>query len=153
MNEKKRKKKKEDQTRLSIPEGCRSWQKHPRTQPESCRWRSQGAASGCSGRGWPAQWCTGPELLSTHCTGSRPATSHKWILISTVQGTKFVCWLLSVQATCECISGTDLLRQFYVLPHWDRSCRSNFPSHPVTVYWYRTNQSKHWPYNARRSAG
>ena len=28
-----------------------------------------------------------------------------------------VCWLLNVPATCECISGTDLLRQFYVLPH------------------------------------
>ena len=27
----------------------------------------------------------------------------------------FVCWLLNVPATCECISGTDLLRQFYVL--------------------------------------
>ena len=30
---------------------------------------------------------------------------------------EFVCWLLNVPATCECISGTDLLRQFYVLPH------------------------------------
>ena len=29
----------------------------------------------------------------------------------------FVGWLLNVLATCECISGTDLLRQFYVLPH------------------------------------
>ena len=29
----------------------------------------------------------------------------------------FVCWLLNVPATCECISGTDLQRQFYVLPH------------------------------------
>ena len=29
----------------------------------------------------------------------------------------FVCWLLNVPATCECISGTDLNRQFYVLPH------------------------------------
>ena len=29
----------------------------------------------------------------------------------------FVCWLLNVPATCECISGTDLLRQFYVRPH------------------------------------
>ena len=28
-----------------------------------------------------------------------------------------VCWLLNVPATCECISGADLLRQFYVLPH------------------------------------
>ena len=29
----------------------------------------------------------------------------------------FVCWLLNVPATCECTSGTDLLRQLYVLPH------------------------------------
>ena len=28
-----------------------------------------------------------------------------------------VCWLLNVPATCECISGTDLRRQFDVLPH------------------------------------
>ena len=46
----------------------------------------------------------------------------------------FVCWLLNVPATCECISGTDLLRQFYVLPHGDGSRRPNFPSHPVTVH-------------------
>ena len=65
----------------------------------------------------------------------------------------FVCWLLIVPATCECISGTDLHRQFYVLPHWDRRCRSNFPSHPVTVYWHRADQSQCWPYNARRLAG
>ena len=30
---------------------------------------------------------------------------------------EFVGWLLNVPATCECISGTDLHRQFYVLPH------------------------------------
>ena len=65
----------------------------------------------------------------------------------------FVGWLLNVPATCECISGTDLLRQFYVLPHWDRSCRSNVLPHPVTVYWHRADQSQHWPYNARRLAG
>ena len=28
-----------------------------------------------------------------------------------------VCWLLNVPVTCECVSGTDLHRQFYVLPH------------------------------------
>ena len=28
-----------------------------------------------------------------------------------------VDWLFNVPATCECIKGTDLLRQFYVLPH------------------------------------
>ena len=60
------------------------------------------------------------------------------------------CWLFNVPATRECISGMDLLRQFYVLPHWGTSCRSNFPSQPVTVYWHRADQSHHWPYNARR---
>ena len=62
-----------------------------------------------------------------------------------------VCWLLAcllnVSATCKCISGMDLLRQLYILPHWDRSCRSNILSHPVTVYWHRTNQSQCWPCN------
>ena len=62
-------------------------------------------------------------------------------------------WLLNVPATCKYISGMDLLRQFYVLPHWDRSCRSNFPPHLITVYWHWTNQSQHWPYNTRRLAG
>ena len=38
----------------------------------------------------------------------------------------------------------DLLKQLYVLPHWDRSCRSNFPSHPVTAYWCWANQYQHW---------
>ena len=28
-----------------------------------------------------------------------------------------VGWLLNIPATGECLSGTDLLRQFYVLPH------------------------------------
>ena len=28
-----------------------------------------------------------------------------------------VCWLPNVPPTCECISGTNLFRQFYVLPH------------------------------------
>ena len=28
-----------------------------------------------------------------------------------------VCWLLNIPATCECISGTHLHRQIYVLPH------------------------------------
>ena len=65
----------------------------------------------------------------------------------------FVGWLLNVPATGYCISGTDLHRQFYVLPHWDRRCRSNVQPHPVTVYWHRSDQSQRWPYNARRLAG
>ena len=38
-------------------------------------------------------------------------------MVRMVKGNLFVCWLLNVPATCKCISGTDLLRQFYVLPH------------------------------------
>ena len=44
------------------------------------------------------------------------------------------------------IGVADLFRQLYGLPHWDRSCWSNFLSHPVTVYWHQTNQSQSWPY-------
>ena len=44
-------------------------------------------------------------------------------------------------------SGTDLLRQFYMLPHWDGSCRSNFLSYQVKAHWHWANQC--WPYNAR----
>ena len=34
-----------------------------------------------------------------------------------VAGMVFAGWLLNVPVTCERISGTNLLRQFYVLPH------------------------------------
>ena len=71
----------------------------------------------------------------------------------TVRTGMFVCRLLNVPASSKCIARTDLLKQFYVLPHWDRSYRSNSPSHPVTVYWHRADQSQHWPDNARRLAG
>ena len=30
---------------------------------------------------------------------------------------------------------------------WDRSCKSNFPSHPV--YWHQANSFQRWPYTAR----
>ena len=40
-----------------------------------------------------------------------------------------------------------------VLPHRDRSWRSNCLPHPVTVYWHRANQSHCSPYNARCLAG
>ena len=69
-----------------------------------------------------------------------------------VAKTVVVCWLLIVPATCKCISGMDLLTQFYMLPHWDRSCKPNVPSHPVTEYWHQADQSQHWSYNTRHLA-
>ena len=48
-------------------------------------------------------------------------TCHSLCLLLEYSGTRetipVVCWLLDVPETCECISGTDLRRQFYVLPH------------------------------------
>ena len=63
-----------------------------------------------------------------------------------------VGWLLNIPATGKCISGTDLLRQFYVLSHWDKlqTKISISPSHSILT---PANQSQHWPYNTRRLAG
>ena len=47
------------------------------------------------------------------------------------------------------ISRTDLLGQFYVLPHWDGSCRSNLLSHSVKIYWHQASQYQHQPCNTR----
>ena len=67
-----------------------------------------------------------------------------------------VCLLvgcLTSQQQASVSQGRICSDNFYVLPHWDRSCRSNVLPHPVTVYWHQANQSQCWPYNARRLAG
>ena len=87
------------------------------------------------------------SVVSHRCLTTRPV----WWSIPEVGW--LAGWLLTVPATCMCISGRDLLRRLHVLPRWDRSCRSNFPSHPLTVYWHWANQSQRWPYNASRLAG
>ena len=48
------------------------------------------------------------EAEGRHTTLSLPCVLEITIVVG---------WLLNVPATCECISGKDLLRQFYVLPH------------------------------------
>ena len=50
---------------------------------------------------------------------------------------------LKIPTTCKCFSWTDLLWQSHAMSHWDRSCRSNLLSRPVTVYRYGANQSQH----------
>ena len=68
-------------------------------------------------------------------------------------GCSFVGLLLNVPETCLGISGTNLLRHIYVLPHWDISCRSNFLPRHVTDDSHLANQFHRWPYNARCLAG
>ena len=53
---------------------------------------------------------------------------------------EFVGELLNALATCNnCISGTDLLKPLYGLPHRGRWCRYNSLSHPVTADWKATH--------------
>ena len=74
-----------------------------------------------------------------------PFASCGWIAVVVV-----AYWLLYISARewCQCISGTGMFRQVYVLPHWDSSCRSNFLSNPVTsgrlVQELTQNTRRHW---------
>ena len=132
-----------------------------RLKPETCnRWLSPSSSRSSS---------LTPASCSTLSSLSPPSSLHKWYVYPrkanrlavhdyeshqlSAGPVVVVGWLLNVPATCECISGTDLLGQFYVLPHWDRSSRSNFLPHPVTVNWHRADQSQRWSYNNRRLAG
>ena len=54
------------------------------------------------------------NTLSLSLSLSHPSLPHQPFVSACLL---FVCWLLIVPATCECISGTDLHRQVYVLPH------------------------------------
>ena len=64
-------------------------------------------------------------LHSGHCERFRVLVNveNSWRTAGDVVG---LSWLFNVPAACMCISGTDLLRQLYFLPHWDRDCRSNY---------------------------
>ena len=59
------------------------------------------------------------KLLPSDLKSQHPGISGEYfkLKIPSCGDCLFVCWLLNVPATCECISGTDLHRQFYVLPH------------------------------------
>ena len=48
---------------------------------------------------------------------------------------------LSSHQHCSVSQGWICSEQWYVLPSWDRSCRSNFLSHTITVYWQQASQS------------
>ena len=76
------------------------------------------------------------------------------------------CWQLSVPLSAKgllvgCLTSQQhaslsqgrIFSDNFTCCHTDKSCRPNFPSHPVIVYWHWANQSQHWPYNARCLAG
>ena len=49
----------------------------------------------------------------------------------------FAC--LTSKEHTKCLSGTDPHRQVGVLPHWERRCRRNLPSHSVMIYSHRVS--------------
>ena len=110
--------------------------------------RSSGEATSTRCARVTSSWVLVVSFRRVHCFLSMLDYKSRSYFFKVVAG----C-LLNVPATCQCVWGTDLHRQFYVLPHWDTSCRSKFLPHPVTVYWHQADQSQRWPYNARHLAG
>ena len=79
---------------------------------------------------FPPLWASARDVYLECIAPAKSApvfASEKYIQVATppevwhddVQPNGFVvvCWLLDVPAICKFISGTDLLIQFYVLPH------------------------------------
>ena len=85
---------------------------------------------------------------SLHTDNSPHTSIHNYDCLQIFTWKKFL-WQLFVSCLTSqqhaSISGTDLLRQFYMQPRWDKSCWSNFSPHPVTVYRHWANQSQRWP--------
>ena len=53
-----------------------------------------------------------------------------------------VDWFLNVPATWICTTGMDLLRQLYMLPNWDRSCRkTRYLSHSQYAHTLTTSRN------------
>ena len=59
-----------------------------------------------------AHYIQGVEMSTPSLTGPVVRQTYRSSLALGV-----VCWLLNVPATCECVSGTDLLRQFFTCCH------------------------------------
>ena len=58
------------------------------------------------------------QICSDGCTccGAETEAADQCLLVACLLNVPATCWLLDVP-TCQCISGTDLHRQFYELPH------------------------------------
>ena len=112
-----------------------------------------------SGRGLlpsPTAWSPDQHLaakladVSRHITGRTEGRGlESGQLVRTHRGKCLKCQSSSdLSALCE-----DLLRQWIVLPHRDRSWSLNVLSHPVTEHWQQAIKSQHRPYNVRRLPG
>ena len=67
--------------------------------------------------GWGWEWGVRRIILWTRATAAAHLAERDSLQASLRTSVVVVCWLLNVPTTCWCISGTDLRRPFYVLPH------------------------------------
>ena len=63
----------------------------------------------------------------------------------------FVFSLLKVPSSCKECLRNEFVQIFVMLPHWDRSGRSNLQSHPVTVSWHHANMSLYLSWHLSRT--
>ena len=70
------------------------------------------------------------------------------IKTDTLWGDLFVSWLHNILATCD-MHLRERSLTMYMLPHWDRNCRSNFHPPPVKVNWHLAKESLLWQWSTR----
>ena len=97
-------------------------------------------------RKWPWIWVSSAEVVGS-------LTSAQISLVTAHHQSPSMLSVFTLAWDCSCllvakhssnmlvISWTDLIRQLYLLPRFDRSRRSNLPSQQVKVYWHWVNQS------------
>ena len=80
------------------------------------------------------------------CYDQTPAS---WLTWKWTNRKLVVCQLLNIPAACLVCLGHWSLIQLHLLSHWNRSCKSDLLSYPVSVYWHWAEQSQHLPCDAR----
>ena len=107
---------------------------------------------------WFALWsCSSFTRPSPSAVASSSASSSSMSSMSASQVGSVGCWscvvsCLVFRQQVMCISEIDLFGQFWVLPLWDRSCRCNLLSCPVTVHWHLANWSFDSSHNYRHAS-
>ena len=95
--------------------------------------------------GWVGCWVDWPLMSgkAAAAVNALPlASCQRWTVKATVG--LFACWLLNVPAHSSVSQGR-ICSDNFTYCHTEIEVAS--PSHPVTVYWHRANQSQRWPYN------
>ena len=116
-----------------------TWRKHRRPQ---CAWATRCLLVFVPREGYTALCCSTPNVITASL---RSLASCRVLLL-------LVGCLTSKQRASVPL-GRTCLHNCYVLSHWDRNCRSNLLSQPVTEDRPLAKQSQRWPDTTWRSEG